>query len=191
MLLANLHGINLINHCQQICQFMENCQYFMYDTELQNCMLFDSSKRDCDVSRGPPVPIFENCVSKSTTTTTSSSTTITTTTTTTPTTRCRDITIDACDCNQYFEITNVENMEKCQNLCSKNFSNQCRFFIFDRKNSVCLLYDFIGNDFIKTCNGFGSSNSPPISQCLNSNDPCVVSVNNLSKNLSKNYKGYP
>jgi hypothetical protein len=79
-LLEHLEMIETVDQCQFACKIVPNCNYFLYDVELQDCELFDSEKRDCDLLRGPPKPAVTDCLEQ---TTTSEATTFTTTTTTT------------------------------------------------------------------------------------------------------------
>jgi hypothetical protein len=84
--LEHLDGLATEDQCQLACLFHRDCQYFVYNRDIEECELHDSEKRNCNVIKGPPSPTLEECQITSTSTTTTMTTTPTTTTITTPTT---------------------------------------------------------------------------------------------------------
>jgi len=114
-LLDNLDDIETVAECQSACQFIQGCNYFMYDQPSKTCKLNTNvtSSRVCDILHGTPEPDLQTCIddgkldwtsesegsgdssqsianptnppSEPTTTTTTTTTTSTTTTTTTTT----------------------------------------------------------------------------------------------------------
>jgi hypothetical protein len=85
--LEHLDGLATEDQCQLACFFHRDCQYFVYNHDIEECELHDSGKRSCNVIKGPPSPTLEECqVTSTSSTTTTTATTTTTTTTATLTT---------------------------------------------------------------------------------------------------------
>ena len=62
-LLENLGMIKTADQCQLACEFNDNCNYFVYNYEQNNCQLLKSSERTCDLIRGPATPTYaEACI---------------------------------------------------------------------------------------------------------------------------------
>ena len=108
-------------------------------------------------------------------------------TTTAPTTteatnsNCKDITLDVCgnaDQTTPFETVKLlEGQEEkvCQEICSDVFPvDRCTFFIYDRENELCELYDFNGDIYVDSCKRTAGTPEPTLTECKESNDPCTV-----------------
>ena len=54
-----MNDITNENTCQEVCQHIGACQYFVYDTKPRDCALYDSGDKDCDVMGGPPTPNYD------------------------------------------------------------------------------------------------------------------------------------
>ena len=63
-LLENLEDIETLSECQEACEYISNCSYFVYDNPNKICKLntMESSRRICDIIHGTPEPDFNACV---------------------------------------------------------------------------------------------------------------------------------
>ena len=61
--MGNIPNITNPTACQIICQNNgpRGCKYFDYNADEENCKLLSSSSRTCDLIRGPPTPVIEEC----------------------------------------------------------------------------------------------------------------------------------
>jgi hypothetical protein len=82
-ILEHLDSLQTEDQCQLACLFHRDCQYFIYNHDINECELLDKGERNCSVIKGPPSPTLAEC---QLTTTTSETMTTTPTTTTTFTT---------------------------------------------------------------------------------------------------------
>ena len=68
----------------------------------------------------------------------------------------------------------------CQQYCDQIYEQKCTFFIFDYKQELCDLFDFLKEDFINSCNRVGGPTTPDIATCSNQDvidaDECIVSI---------------
>ena len=87
---------------------------------------------------------------------------------------CRDTTLDSCLRDQPFEIFIVPSEEICQQTCRDVYADKCVFFIYDRVNEACELFDFNEQDFADSCQKVGGTPEPSLVECEQSNDPCSV-----------------
>ena len=78
-LFSGLDNIGSAELCQDVCEQVTECQYFLYVRNQNKCYLVDSPQRTCDVVIGPTSPTIDECMNRNITTTTFP-TTITTTT---------------------------------------------------------------------------------------------------------------
>ena len=63
-MLHNLENIESLSGCQWACEHIQDCSYFVYDTEMNVCTLSynGTQARKCDIVHGPKEPLFEDCV---------------------------------------------------------------------------------------------------------------------------------
>jgi len=63
-LLDNLDDIETVAECQSACQFIQGCNYFMYDQPSKTCKLNTNvtSSRTCDILHGTPEPDLQTCM---------------------------------------------------------------------------------------------------------------------------------
>ena len=87
---------------------------------------------------------------------------------------CRDTTLDSCLRDQPFDIFIIPTEEICQQLCREDYADKCVFFIYDRINEICELFDFNEQDFADSCQKVGGTPEPSLVECQQSNDPCSV-----------------
>ena len=115
---------------------------------------------------------------------------------------CRDLTFDECGGDAPFDtLKNIGeaacqvifflnfNFEKkigknhfnffSQLYCSGVYEGQCTFFIYDRKQSLCELFDAEVEDYAGSCNRLGGTPSPNLASCQDSDDECLVRPLNL------------
>ena len=75
----------------------------------------------------------------------------------------------------------------CQKYCSQIYPSYCQFFIYDRTENLCQLFDYPANDFEKSCNKIGGSPFPDLSADCSSqymilDDSCLVSTSLIHDN---------
>ena len=87
---------------------------------------------------------------------------------------CRDTTLDSCLRDQPFDIFIIPTEETCQQLCREDYADKCVFFIYDRVNQICELFDFNEQDFSDSCQKVGGTPEPSLVECQQSNNPCSV-----------------
>ena len=63
-LLENLEDIETLSECQEACEYVNNCSYFVYDSPTKICKLntMASNRPVCDIIHGTPEPDFNTCV---------------------------------------------------------------------------------------------------------------------------------
>jgi len=63
-LLDNLDDIETVAECQSACQYIQGCNYFMYDQPSKTCKLNTNvtSSRTCDIVHGTPEPSLQTCI---------------------------------------------------------------------------------------------------------------------------------
>jgi len=63
-LLDNLDDIETVAECQSACQYIQGCNYFMYDQPSKTCKLNTNvtSSRVCDILHGTPEPDLQTCI---------------------------------------------------------------------------------------------------------------------------------
>ena len=78
--------------------------------------------------------------------------------------------------HHYFESQNdLGNEVKCQELCAF-YQNDCSFFVYNRKDDFCELYDYDVKEYINTCGKKGMTETPSFDKCLDFDEPCAVST---------------
>ena len=98
---------------------------------------------------------------------------------------CRDTTLDSCLRDQPFDVFIVPTEEICQQLCREDYADNCVFFIYDRVNQICELFDFNEQDFSDSCQKVGGTPEPSLVECQQSNDPCSVRYCSLQPTFEK------
>jgi hypothetical protein len=94
---------------------------------------------------------------------------------------CRDVTLDDCDYGEQGPFESSKDLDEaiCQQFCSVIYPGRCTFYIYDRKQKVCELFDTPQNDYISTCKKIAGPRGPEIENCPTDPDPCVVSIYNI------------
>ena len=89
---------------------------------------------------------------------------------------CNDLTFDFCGTDQTipFETFTDQGEEICQQICREVYPGRCTFFIYDRENELCELYDFNGDIYVDSCKRTAGTPEPTLAECKESNDPCTV-----------------
>ena len=88
---------------------------------------------------------------------------------------CRDYTLDKCKVNGILENIKDVGEAGCQMYCDVIFSGRCTFFIYDRKQDICLIMNQTIESYVETCKKVGGPNAPSINDCQGDTDPCNVS----------------
>ena len=51
--------------CQLTCSITEGCQYFLFDFDVKDCQLFNSTEKACEISVGPGIVLYcFKCISR-------------------------------------------------------------------------------------------------------------------------------
>ena len=89
---------------------------------------------------------------------------------------CHDLTFDFCGTDQTipFETFTDQGEEICQQICRDVYPGRCIFFIYDRENELCELYDIDEQLYVDSCKRTAGTPQPPLAECKESNDPCTV-----------------
>ena len=94
---------------------------------------------------------------------------------------CNDITLDVCgnaDQTTPFETVKLlEGQEEkvCQEICRDVYPvGRCVFFIYDREDRLCQLFDFDEQIYADSCKKIAATPKPDLAECKESNDPCTV-----------------
>ena len=110
-----------------------------------------------------------------------STTTAPATTTEATNSNCNDITLDVCgnaDQTTPFETVKLlEGQEEkvCQEICRDVYPvDRCIFFIYDREDRLCQLFDFDEQIYVDSCRKIAATPKPDLAECKESNDPCTV-----------------
>ena len=89
---------------------------------------------------------------------------------------CHDLTFDFCGTDQTipFETFTDQGEEICQQICRDVYPGRCIFFIYDRGNELCELYDIDEQLYVDSCKRTAGTPLPSLAECKESNDPCTV-----------------
>jgi len=191
------------DHCHALCNIFSdlNCNYWYYNMETFDCILFDSSIRDCSAISGLKTPNIKDCPETyNVTTTTEAATTETETTTprkTTTTTlgisttekkpisttekkpsyQCNDLILGSChlDESNIFYSVHANNITHCMMLCEVDSNPHCKSFMYESNTNKCDLLNIEVDDYIERCDHFGASDDT-LKNCYSDNDkytdPC-------------------
>lgn len=85
---------------------------------------------------------------------------------------CRDFSFSDCGPLDFFETVDNVNSSICQQYCNEVFDKSCEFFVEDKKQLHCMLFETSFEDFNAKCNIFGGPREPTLTSC--SGDPCAV-----------------
>ena len=93
---------------------------------------------------------------------------------------CKDFTWD--DCNYYnqgpFRTIITPEERNCQKMCLQSEQN-CEFFIFDRTQKFCDLYDYSLDEVDQYCNKIGGPPEPDVGDCDSNLDLCLVILDSI------------
>ena len=90
---------------------------------------------------------------------------------------CQDVTLDRCSGNAEippFETLTLPSAEDCQEYCRDVFTDMCTFFIYDRQQVFCQLFDYDPDVYASSCALIGGTPNPSLTECQESNDECLV-----------------
>ena len=63
----------------------------------------------------------------------------------------------------------------CQEICRDVYPvDRCIFFIYDREDRLCQLFDFDEQIYVDSCKKIAATPKPDLAECNESNDPCTV-----------------
>jgi len=88
---------------------------------------------------------------------------------------CNDITFDTCGTEQTipFETFTDQGEVICQQICREVYAGRCIFFIYDREDELCELYDIDEQIYVDSCKRITGTPQPSLAECKESNDQCT------------------
>jgi len=87
---------------------------------------------------------------------------------------CQDLTLDDCAATAPFEtLKDLGDEGTCQLFCREIFAGVCTFFLYDREEDLCQLYDYDPGDYAAACSIIGATPTPKLSECASSTDECL------------------
>ena len=94
---------------------------------------------------------------------------------------CQDLTLDDCAASAPFEtLKDLGEEETCQLFCREIFVGVCTFFLYDRMEDICQLYNYEPGDYAAACSILGGTPTPKLADCQTSTDECLVRTNKYS-----------
>ena len=87
---------------------------------------------------------------------------------------CQDITLDSCVGDPPFQTLKLASEENCQQYCSQVFPDVCTFFIYDRQQDICQLYDYDSQAYADSCALIAATPTPALAECVASDEECLV-----------------
>ena len=88
---------------------------------------------------------------------------------------CQDLTLDDCAASAPFEtLKDLGEDETCQLFCREIFAGVCTFFLYDRMEDICQLYNYEPGDYAAACSILGGTPTPKLEDCQTSTDECLV-----------------
>ncbi len=88
---------------------------------------------------------------------------------------CKAFTVDTCTFEEEGLLETLKDVvedEVCQQFCTIIYGSRCKFFIHDRKQNTCKIFDQNLDNFLQTCRKVGGPREP---DCKSVTDPCIVS----------------
>jgi len=86
---------------------------------------------------------------------------------------CFDITLDSCIGDPPFQSLRLASEENCQQYCRQVFPNICTFFIYDRQQGVCQLFDYDSQEYADSCDIIAATPIPSLTECQESQEDCL------------------
>ena len=90
---------------------------------------------------------------------------------------CQDLTLDSCIGDPPFQTLKLASEENCQQYCSQVFPDVCTFFIYDREQDICQLYDYDSHEYADSCALIAATPTPSLTECRSSDEECLVRYN--------------
>ena len=87
---------------------------------------------------------------------------------------CLDITLDSCIGDPPFQSLKLASEENCQQYCRQVFPNVCTFFIYDRQQGNCQLFDYDSQEYANSCALIAATPTPSLVECAKSDETCLV-----------------
>merc|ERR1712223_486705 len=89
---------------------------------------------------------------------------------------CRDVTLDDCTNGDKpaFESTKGVNQLICQQICHEIYPTKCTFFIYDRQQEICELFDSAIEDYPSSCTKIAGPRDPDVVDECPDQDDCTV-----------------
>merc|ERR1712018_900850 len=87
---------------------------------------------------------------------------------------CQDFTLDNCFFDEGGLIESFKDIDEttCQMFCDLIYTEECNFFLYERKHVVCGLFRKSPDDYLNSCKIFGGPSNPSVDSCKESSDPC-------------------
>jgi len=86
---------------------------------------------------------------------------------------CQDITLDSCVGDPPFQTLKLASEENCQQYCSQVFPDVCTFFIYDRQQDICQLFDYDPQAYADSCALIAATPTPSLAECRASDEECL------------------
>ena len=95
---------------------------------------------------------------------------------------CQDITLDSCVGDPPFQTLKLASEENCQQYCSQVFPDVCTFFIYDRQQDICQLFDYDPQAYADSCALIAATPTPSLAECRASDEECLVRLSHQYSN---------
>ena len=86
---------------------------------------------------------------------------------------CNDLTLDKCNGDPPFQTLSLPNEKICQKFCNEIF-HDCMFFIYDKQQDICQLYDYDSHQYVDSCALIAATPATSLIKCSSSTDECLV-----------------
>ena len=86
---------------------------------------------------------------------------------------CNDLTLDKCNGDPPFQTLSLPNEKICQKFCNEIF-HDCMFFIYDKQQDICQLYDYDSHEYVDSCALIAATPTTSLIKCSSSADECLV-----------------